>query len=244
MRFLSKATLRVLCAGSCTALPLPDQLPPFPLSPFPLFPAIRYVGVTRVGWASVIYFVSLVLVGTYIVLNLFLGILIDNFRQDDDDDVDAEAGIVAQAREEIKKVRPAPLSCTQHTRRVGLALGFACPTPSSHPRVPPRPTPPQRLDRSTSFEEDGAGMALYMQGGHVHNVVMRRALARLASQRRMEAEEEALKLTRFEDHRSFKWKSLWGIRGNQPLRLCVAAWYGCMAAPPPSPLLSPPPAAV
>lgn len=63
--------------------------------------------------------------GTYIVLNLFLGILIDNFRQDDDDDVDAEAGIVAQARDEIKKVRVVSV-CEARAGGGGVAFGRAC----------------------------------------------------------------------------------------------------------------------
>lgn len=45
------------------------------------------------GWVSVFYFVSLIIMGMMIVMNLFLAILLSNFTNKDD--VDAEAGVGA-----------------------------------------------------------------------------------------------------------------------------------------------------
>lgn len=46
------------------------------------------------GWVSVFYFVSLIIMGMMIVMNLFLAILLSNFTNKDD--VDAEAGGIAK----------------------------------------------------------------------------------------------------------------------------------------------------
>ena len=49
-----------------------------------------YTGVEAAGWPAALFFVINVVVGTYIVLNLFLAILIDNFCNSEDEDVEEE----------------------------------------------------------------------------------------------------------------------------------------------------------
>ena len=143
---------------------------------------VMYVGINKTGWLSVLYFVSLVVLGTYIVLNLFLGILIDNFRQDEDEECNPEEGIMQEAREEIQK----------------------------------------RLGESVDLSDDPSkamSMHLYMQGGHVQNVVIRKAMARLASRRRMQKMEEQLKSRRFREHECAKHTSLYFLGPDNGLRL-------------------------
>ncbi|GMF43274.1 unnamed protein product [Phytophthora fragariaefolia] len=61
------------------------------------------------GWTSVLYFVSLVVLGSFIVLNLFLAILLGNFDESNNEERDAE-------REELKRrSRVAP--AVQSSRR-------------------------------------------------------------------------------------------------------------------------------
>ena len=43
--------------------------------------AFMYDGIWSVGWLSVIYFVSLVVFGNIVMLNLFLAILLGNFDE-------------------------------------------------------------------------------------------------------------------------------------------------------------------
>ncbi|EGZ28555.1 hypothetical protein PHYSODRAFT_467180 [Phytophthora sojae] len=61
------------------------------------------------GWSSVLYFVSLVVLGNFIVLNLFLAILLGNFDESNDEERDAER----EALKRRSRVAPA----TQSSRR-------------------------------------------------------------------------------------------------------------------------------
>lgn len=54
---------------------------------------VMYDARRATGWVSVFYFVSLIIMGMMIVMNLFLAILLSNFTNKDD--VDAEAGVGA-----------------------------------------------------------------------------------------------------------------------------------------------------
>jgi len=51
---------------------------------------VMYDGWRATGWFAVFYFVSLVVLGSFIVLNLFLAILLGNFEGGDDDDEEEE----------------------------------------------------------------------------------------------------------------------------------------------------------
>lgn len=51
---------------------------------------VMYSTMENVGWASSLYFLALVCIGAFIVLNVFLAILIDNFSSDDDDETDLD----------------------------------------------------------------------------------------------------------------------------------------------------------
>ncbi|CAN0277135.1 unnamed protein product [Pylaiella littoralis] len=55
---------------------------------------VMYDARRATGWVSVFYFVSLIIMGMMIVMNLFLAILLSNFTNKDD--VDAEAGGIAK----------------------------------------------------------------------------------------------------------------------------------------------------
>jgi voltage-dependent calcium channel L type alpha-1D len=58
------------------------------------------------GWSSVLYFVSLVVLGNFIVLNLFLAILLGNFDESNDEERDAERDALKQ------RSRVAPTNAT------------------------------------------------------------------------------------------------------------------------------------
>jgi len=51
---------------------------------------VMYDGIRATTWAASLYFLLLVIVGNYIILNLFLAILLDNFGGADDEDEDEE----------------------------------------------------------------------------------------------------------------------------------------------------------
>ena len=64
------------------------------------------------GWGAAIYFVSLVLLGNFILLNLFLAILLNNFSEPDEEEnkeeeeypADFEDYIATVDNEELQKV--------------------------------------------------------------------------------------------------------------------------------------------
>lgn len=78
---------------------------------------VMYDGVLYAGWGAVAYFIVLVVTGSYIVLNLFLGILIDSFCSDDDDgqdEYDADRAVVEQtARDLLEGNAPGILAKTK-----------------------------------------------------------------------------------------------------------------------------------
>ncbi|KAL3673207.1 hypothetical protein V7S43_000930 [Phytophthora oleae] len=83
------------------------------------------------GWSSVLYFVSLVVLGNFIVLNLFLAILLGNFDESNDEERDAE-------REALKrKSRVAPAKQTSRRDLDG------------------RTSNPRETERSRSHPTDG-----------------------------------------------------------------------------------------
>lgn len=77
------------------------------------------------GWVSVFYFVSLIIMGMMIVMNLFLAILLSNFTNKDD--VDAEAGGISKNGENAGPPVEQPAS-----PRVA-PYNPASPPPSPHP---------------------------------------------------------------------------------------------------------------
>lgn len=90
------------------------------------------------GWVSVFYFVSLIIMGMMIVMNLFLAILLSNFTNKDD--VDAEAGGIAKNGENAGPPVEQPAS-----PRVA---------PYNPASPPPSPSPPNgktKLGSSKSF---------------------------------------------------------------------------------------------
>ena len=61
---------------------------------------VMYDGIRSVGWIAVAYFLALIFVGMFVVLNLFLAILLNNFSGLTEDD-DGEPGTLAP-----KKLEP------------------------------------------------------------------------------------------------------------------------------------------
>ena len=53
-----------------------------------------YMAVDQVGWQSAIYFVALVLIGNYLLFNLFLAILLAEFGDAEEEEED-EAALLA-----------------------------------------------------------------------------------------------------------------------------------------------------
>lgn len=65
------------------------------------------------NWVSVIYFVTLIVMGMMIVMNLFLAILLSNFTNKDDDDAEAkrgDGGIGATSGDNLGSPKAAPYS--------------------------------------------------------------------------------------------------------------------------------------
>ncbi|DBA00730.1 TPA: hypothetical protein N0F65_001201 [Lagenidium giganteum] len=71
---------------------------------------VLYDGWRSTGWSAVLYFVSLVVMGNFILLNLFLAILLGNFEESSDEDKTKERELVR------KKSRVAPTS-SRHSER-------------------------------------------------------------------------------------------------------------------------------
>lgn len=58
---------------------------------------IMYMAIDQVGWISALYFVSLILIGNYILFNLFLAILLSMFENKEDNELDdIELGILQE----------------------------------------------------------------------------------------------------------------------------------------------------
>ncbi|CAN0538416.1 unnamed protein product, partial [Ectocarpus sp. 12 AP-2014] len=56
-----------------------------------------------VGWVSVFYFVSLIIVGMMIVMSLFLAILLSHFATPEQDEADAEDRERRQEKEKLER---------------------------------------------------------------------------------------------------------------------------------------------
>jgi len=55
-----------------------------------------YMAVDQVGWQSAVYFVALVLIGNYLLFNLFLAILLATFESDNENELDEEEELLLQ----------------------------------------------------------------------------------------------------------------------------------------------------
>lgn len=55
-----------------------------------------YMAVDQVGWQSAVYFVALVLIGNFLLFNLFLAILLATFESDEEDLMDEEEEMALQ----------------------------------------------------------------------------------------------------------------------------------------------------
>jgi voltage-dependent calcium channel L type alpha-1D len=54
--------------------------------------AVMYDGIRASGWSAAVYFIMLVIIGNFIVLNLFLAILLGNTAEDDEEEDEADGG--------------------------------------------------------------------------------------------------------------------------------------------------------
>lgn len=61
-----------------------------------------YIYVRATNWFTILFFVSLMILGNFVLLNLFLAILLKNFSED----VDLDEGIAGNEDKSTKKTDP------------------------------------------------------------------------------------------------------------------------------------------
>jgi hypothetical protein len=78
-----------------------------------------YDGMRTTNTGAAIYFLFIVVIGNYVILNLFLAILLDNFAggNDDEDDPDWQQANVDKVAEDLMEHVTEPTDCTEAHRR-------------------------------------------------------------------------------------------------------------------------------
>lgn len=103
---------------------------------------VMYNGWRSTNWTAVFYFVSLVVLGNFIVLNLFLAILLGNFQSDEEDEPVTDRRPTTRRRSSLSDVSKVAKVIVEQKLRSN--------------RVVPEPAPTKKLEpiRDASFKED------------------------------------------------------------------------------------------
>ncbi|GLC39690.1 Caveolin-2 [Pleodorina starrii] len=106
---------------------------------------VMYDGMRTTSQLAAVYFIVVILIGTYLVFNLFIAILLDNF-----------SGALDSFSEDLDKDdEPGPLGPRLTDR--------GKPSPGGGNAPPPPPPPPQRPDPGDPGEEDAVGISWHLQ---------------------------------------------------------------------------------
>ena len=159
------------CADGLVCLDVAEN-PNFGVTSFDHMGAASLVilqGLTREGWADVmydlmdgyaesssIYFIVLIGIGGFLVMNLLLAVLVANFTRSDIVEHTSRSGVLITNREAKERMAKADAHSTAFIRAIlstksaaPSAMATAAPTPQQMPSVPPSPRA-QRRPRSPS----------------------------------------------------------------------------------------------
>lgn len=180
---------------------------------------VMYDTVRFTGWGAALYFISLICVGSYVVLNMFLGILIDNFCNDDDDEeeareIEAEEKLAAQVAEaEAELMRESEANKLRESATSPLAAS----SPSAGDGTPGGGLSDSRQELASSTQKK----MLELRKQHIRAVQEKKALS-IAHEKQMNyLKDEEKRRRMFKSHPSYSHRAFFLLKGTNPVRNAV-----------------------